>query len=236
MKKIKILLLALVAVGFMTSCNDDSGDYVRYMFTNGQKNAAVTKCLNVSLDSALNRLCTYNGFYTYDDNLYRIDFEGLCPTVLATLRENGHSALTDSLVLFTNRMAENCKLQLDSAFTRAIKSLEITDYDALIYGDKTAITDYLEFSKYREIKSYMQTPVSIRMSVLGINSAWNEMMNQYRQYSNQPVNVDLQSYIIDEMVDGVFNEMRVQERLIRRDSVYRAKIDSVMNAIFMNVN
>lgn len=229
-------MLALVAVGFMASCNDESGDYVRYFFTNGQKNSAVTKCLNVSLDSALNRLCTYDGFYTYDDNTYRIDYQGLCPTVLQTLQENGYSAMTDSLVLLTNRLAESCKIQLDSAFTIAIKSLEIADYDALINGDKTAITDYLEYSKYREIKSYMQSPVSIRMGVFGVNNAWNEVLSQYQHYNTQPVNVDLQGYIVDEMVDGIFNEMRVQERLIRRDSVYRAKIDSLMGVIFTNVN
>lgn len=236
MKKIKLLLLALVAVGFIASCNDESGEYVGYIFTNGQKKAAVTKCLNVSLDSALNRLCTLDGFYTYDDNTYRIDYNGLCPAVFQTLQENGYSAMTDSLVLLTNRLAESCKIQLDSAFTNAIKSLEIVDYDALIYGDKTAITDYLEFNKYREIKSYLQTPVSIRMGVFGVNNVWNEVLSQYQHYNSQPVNVDLQGYIIDEMVDGIFNEMRVQEKLIRRDSVYRAKVDSLMGVIFTNVN
>jgi len=236
MKKVKFLLLTVVVAAFMAACNDESGEFVRQIFTDSQKKSAITKCLNVSLDSALNRLCTVNGFYTYDDNAYRIDYTNICPSVLDTLQYHGYAGLTDSLVLFTNRMAESCKVQLDSAFTKAINSLVIYDYDGLIYGDKDAITNYLEYNKYREIKSYLQTPVSIRMNVFGVNDKWNEVMARYQQYSSKPVNIDLQGYIIDEMMDGILSEMRVQEKKIRKDSLYRSKVDSVMGVIFSQNN
>ena len=235
MKKIKFLIVALAAVTFLVSCNDESGEYARYTFTNAQKKAAITKCLNVSLDSALTHLCANNGFYSYNNNAYRIDYSDLCAYVFDTLQNHGYGDLTDSLVLYTNVMAQNCKVPLDSAFTKAIKSLEFSDYDALITGDDDAITNYLEYNKYREIKSYLQSPVSIRMNVFHINDKWNAVMTQYQQYNSLPVNVDLQGYIIDGMIDAVFSEMRVQESIIRNDSVYRAKIDSTLGVIFERI-
>ncbi len=221
MKKLNIILgVVLFAAMIMVSCDDKSGEYVEQMYTNSQKSTAIKGCLKISADSALNHLCDNNGFYDYLDGQYRINFAPLQSSLFDTLNNHGYGYLADTLIWNTNRLAANCKSQLASSITTAIDSLVIVDYDALINGDETAITDYFELYKYRYLKSAFQSPVSVRMSLFNVTSVWNEMLLKYAQYAAVPLNFDIQNYIVEKMLEDILNEMRVEEVLIRTDTTH----------------
>ena len=224
MKKLNIILgIVLFAAMIMVSCDDNSGEYVEQMYTNIQKSTAIKSCLKASADTALNHLCEDNGFYDYLSGQYRIDYAPLQSTLFDTLAKYGYGYLADSLIWNTNRLAASCKAQIATPITTAIDSLMIVDYDALIDGDETAITDYFELYKYRYLKSAFQSPVSIRMTLYNVTPFWNEMVQKYAQYSSVPLNFDIQNYIVEKMLDDVLAEMRAEEELIRTDSTHRSK-------------
>ena len=213
--------ITLFVGALLTSCNDDSGVYVEQLYTNAQKRLAITTCLKTSADSALNHLCDNNGYYDYLFGQYRINYAPLQNSLFDTLSNHGYGYLTDSLILSTNRLASSCKSQISTSITEAIDSLEIVDYDALIKGSTSAITDYFELLKYNHLKSAFQSPVSIRLSIYHVTEVWNEMVQRYAQYATTPLNFDLQNYIVEEMLDGILEEMRIEEALIRTDSTHR---------------
>ncbi len=223
MKKLRILfgMVALAAVMF-TACNDDSGAYVEQLYTNTQLETAIKACLRTSADSAVNHLCVPDGYYSYNDSVYRIDYAGLQSSLFDTLRNHGAGDLCDSLVTYTNRLAENCGGQLLPILKSAIDSLEITDHQKLKAEDG-AITHYFELFEYNVIKSAMQSPVSIRMNLFGVNATWAEMLLTYYLYSDVPVNFDIQNYIVDKMLEGIFEEMEIEEENIRTDPEHRTE-------------
>ena len=222
MKKLNFIFgIIIFAAVILFSCEDDSGLYVEQLYTNSQKEKAIKACLTVSSDSALNHLCAVGGFSSYRDGIYSIDYAPLNNSLFDTLSRHGYGYLCDSLVTFSNRLAENCKAQLAPCFTSAIDTLIITDYDALIKGDLDAITNYFELLEYRYLTSAFQTPVSIRMSLFGVSQTWNEMLQRYAQYSTVPISFDVQNYMVDKMLDGLLQEMRIEERLIRTDTSHR---------------
>lgn len=222
MKKLSIILgIALLAVMSLTSCKDESGEFVEQLYTNAQKSTAIKGCLKTSADSALNHLCDNNGFYDYNDGEYRIDYAPLQSSLFDTLENHGYGYLVDTLIYNTNRLASSCKTQLASVIKTAIDSLEIFDYDALIKGESTAVTDYFELYKYRELRSAFQSPVSIRMGIFNVTSVWNQMVYKYVQYTNTPINFDIQVYIVEKMLDDIFDEMAIEEMNIRTDSTHR---------------
>lgn len=224
MKKLNIILgMILLAAVSLFSCKDESGDYVEQLYTNSQKEKAIKDCLKASADSALNHLCVPNGFYNYNEGMYRIDYAPLRNSLFDTLGRHGYGDLSDSLIRYTNRLAESCKAQLAPSFTSAIDTLEIFDYDALINGEVDAITKYFETYKYRFLKSAFQTPVSIRMGIYNVTPVWNEMLQKYSQYTTEPLNFDIQNYVVEKMLDGLLQEMRVEEGLIRTDSDHRSE-------------
>ena len=222
MKKLNLIFgLAILSVVLLTSCNDETGQFVEQLHTNAQKNTAIKACLKVSADSALNHLCNNNGFYDYQDGLYRIDYAPLHNSLFDTLENHGYGYLADTLIKNTNLLAASCKAQFASPLTEAIDSLKIIDYDALIHGDGTPITDYFEIYKYGYLKSAFQQPVAIRMDLYNVSGTWALMVNKYIQFTNTPLNFDIQNYIVEKILDDVLEEMRVEEELIRSDSTHR---------------
>ena len=157
-----MILLAAVS---LFSCKDESGDYVEQLYTNSQKEKAIKDCLKASADSALNHLCMPNGFYTYNEGMYRIDYAPLRNSLFDTLGRHGYGDLSDSLIRYTNRLAESCKAQLAPSFTTAIDTLEIFDYDALINGEIDAITRYFETYKYRIMQFLHHCNIDIQFCV-----------------------------------------------------------------------
>jgi len=228
MKKLRILfgMVALAAVMF-TSCKDESGLYVEQLYTNAQMETAIKTCLRTSADSAVNHLCVPNGYYNYNEAAYRIDYASLQSSLFDTLRNHNYGDLGDSLIVFTNRLAENCGGQVLPALKAAIDSLKITDYQTLVDGDMT-ITHYFELYKYSTVKSAMQSPVSIRMSLFGVSETWNEMLQKYYQYTNVPLNFDLQNYIVEKMLDGILKEMAIEEENIRTDPEHRTDVTEML--------
>lgn len=224
MKKLNIVLgMILFAAVALFSCKDESGDFVEQLYTNSQKEKAIKDCLRTSADSALNHLCVADGYYNYNNATYRIDYSPLQNSLFDTLGRHGYGDLSDSLILYTNRLAESCKAQLAPSFTTAIDTLEIFDYDALIKGESNAITKYFEIYRYRYLKSAFQTPVSIRMGLYKVTPVWNEMIQKYSQYTSVPLNFDIQNYVVEKMLDGLLQEMAVEEALIRTDSTHRTE-------------
>ena len=218
MNKLKLYLLLFIAALFACSCEDNSGEFVNQLFTNAEKNAAIKSCLNASADSAVNHLFVYDGFY--QNRNYLIDFAPLS-YIFDTLSKHQQGNLADSLILRTNRMAEGCGVIASTSLDSAIKQLNIKDFDELIKGESGIITDYLKAQKSNFIKSSMQSQVGIRMQLLNVNSTWKEIVNTYRQYDDNPINVDIQGYIIDKMMNNIFEEMRLEEYNVRTDTTHQ---------------
>lgn len=218
----------MLAAALFCSCEDHSDLYVTQLFTNDQKANAFTACLTSSMDSAVSHLCSADGFYLYRDAAYRIDFRNIQHSVFDTLNNHQLGFLADSLIYYTNRMAESCNAPVTTAFKSAIKSITFRDHDALIHDNDHAITDYFEFYKRNELIDSLRSPVSIRMNIYNVNSCWASVMNAYNQYGTVPVNIDLQGYIINKMLDGLFEEMRLEEYNVRMDSTHRVSADSLL--------
>ena len=227
MKKFQLLCLAVLCALFFSSCKDDSGIYAGHLFTNSEKASAIKTCLNSSLDTAVAHLCNSNGFSSYKDGLYKLDFSAN-RAMMDTLAAHGFGNLSDSLILHANRMAESCNSVVKTAFGDAIDNLVVYDYDALIKGGDYAITDYFAEMKGNAVKEAMRSQVQIRLNVFGVSNTWNEMVNQYYQITNQPVSYDVQGYVLEKMLNGILEEMRCEEYLIRNDETHRVSADSLL--------
>ena len=61
------------------------------------------------------------------------------------------------------------------------------------------------------------------MNLFGVNETWAEMLLTYYLYSDVPVNFDIQNYIVDKMLEGIFEEMEIEEENIRTDPEHRTE-------------
>ena len=218
----------VLAVMAFISCEDETNTYVNQLYTNAQKIGAIKTCLNCSVDSAVSHLCVVDGFYAYKDAAYRIDFSKMQSSIFDTLANHNYGYLKDSLILRANRLAESCGANVSSSFKDAVTNLSIDNPDMIFYGESGTITDYLKATEYDNIRTALQAQVAIRMDLFNVSTIWNEMLLLYRNYNPNPVTVDLQNQIVIGMMEGIFEEMRLEEGLIRTDSTHRVEGDSIL--------
>lgn len=228
MKQLKLYAVLMLAVVLFSACEDETNMYVNQLYTDAQKNLAITTCLNSSVDSAVAHLCTYDGFYAYQNGNYRLDFSTLQSSLFDTLSNHNYGYLKDTLILRANRLAESCAANATTTFKDAISDLKIDNPDNLFYGEDGSITDFFKLHEYENLKGGLQAPVAIRMSLFNVSNVWNEMLQQYNSFTSTPINFDIQNYIVTSMVDGLLEEMRIEESLIRSDSAHRVSGDSIL--------
>lgn len=220
MKKIKIFAIALLSILVLGSCSDDSGRYAEPLYTNSQKSNAITICLKASLDTSIVRLCDADGFSSYKDELYKLDYKNI-QSMMDTLAAHDFGYLNDSLIRYSNRLAESCGSVVKTSFGSAIDKLVVYDLDELIKGNTSAITDYFASMQSSMLREGLSSQVSIRMGLFKVNETWEAMQSHYYDIVRKPYSFDIQGYIIDKMVNGIVEEMRCEEYLIRTDSTHR---------------
>ncbi len=228
MKKIEILLLAVLATALLGSCEDKSGTYAEQLYTNSEKNKTIYNCLDTCLDVAVNNLCKLNGYSQYDEGIYKIDFAPIS-YVLDTLSEHQQGWLADSLVFFSNRMAESSGTVVRDAFSNAINKLVVYDPDELLDGNTALITAYFKQMKYKDIEDAIAAPIAVRINVFEISYWLEEALRHYYSITNTPVSFDLQDYLTDRMMDGIFEEMSKEEILTRTDTLHRFTGSDLLN-------
>ncbi len=228
MKKTEILLLAVLATALVSSCEDKSGTFAEQCYTNTEKNKTIYNCLDTCLDVAVNNLCKLNGYSQYDEGVYKIDFAPISH-VLDTLSEHQQGWLADSLVFYSNRMAESSGTVVRDAFSNAINKLVVYNPDELLDGNTALITAYFKQMKYKDIESAFAAPISVRISVFEVGYWLDEVMRQYYSITNKPVSFDLQAYLTERMMDGIFEEMSKEEILTRTDTLHRFTGSDLLN-------
>lgn len=224
MSKNKTLSLSVIAALISTaclllfSCKDETGKFIGQLYTDAQKQQAVKACLTASCDTALNRLCTYDGFYGGDA---RIDFAALPGGITDTLTAHNYGYLIDSLILSTNRIAEGCGVQISPYFKKAIDTLDYSPAAILISGADNAITKYYENNEREYLRNTVKVPMGLRMNLFGVNDLWNEIVAKYYEYAKVPVSFDIQDYVVNKMLSVIFAEMEKEEYMIRTDEGHR---------------
>lgn len=229
MRKLHFFLLGLLALTFV-SCKDTSGDYATDLLTISQMEEAFDYCLTLSTAYAVDILCPENemdyamnyGFYEYENQRYRITLPASAQAIADTLTAHGQAALIDSLVLHINRAAEASGNDITNAFLSALNSLEYVNHQGLLNTTSTdALSRYFKTQCGSQIHQSLQTPIQMKLNEKGVQSEWNNILNQYYVYNPQAVSIDLYGHIVDKIIDGVFTEMGKMEGLIRQDESYQ---------------
>ena len=59
------------------------------------------------------------------------------------------------------------------------------------------------------------------MGIYNVTPVWNEMLQKYSQYTAEPLNFDIQNYIVETMLYDILEEMSTEEYNIRTNIDHR---------------
>lgn len=187
------------------------------------------EALMVGIQTAVERTGTEGGFYQNPD--IKILLPEKLQTADKVIRQLGGDELSEALVLKMNQAAEKAAPEAEAIFVDAIKTTTIDDAQRLLNGGDTAATGYLEDKTSASLKESFYPIIKSTMEEIGVIKTYNDYVGKY---SSNPllkvVDLDLNRYVTDESIDGLFLMVAEEEKKIRENPA--ARVTDLLKSVF----
>ncbi len=176
--------------------------------------------LRIGTQQVVAQLGVRDGFNL--DPKAHISLPGALGRVDRALSSIGMGGLTEDLELRLNRAAEVATPKAKALFLKAIQEMTITDAKNILTGPDDAATSYLRKTMGGDLEKEMQPIIKNALASAGAVQAYDSVMGQYAQIPFMPdVKANLNGYVTDKAMDGIFYYVAQEEAAIRKDPVKR---------------
>jgi len=246
---IKQITTAILATFLLISCAEltqviNTLD-LKVPLTEGEVANGLKEALRVGTDSAAGRLSKANGYF--GDEMVKI----LLPQEANIIVQNaskipGGQKLIDDVVLSINRAAEDAAKDVGPIFFNAIKEMTLTDAMGILKGNKNAATEYFKSKTYNSLFELYSPKIKTstdKKIIAGYSAGqtWNSLTSKYNTLAGsfagqiaglKTVEVDLNAYLTQKALDGLFLKLALEEEKIRTDPV--ARVNDILKRVFGN--
>ena len=184
--------------------------------------AGLKEALNVGVERATSLLGQDGGFL--NDAAVKIPMPESLQQVERSLRAVGQDALADDFVVSMNRAAEKAVPATTTILMDTIKSMTLEDAQGILNGPDDAATQYFRQHNETQLTSAILPIVRDTTAQADVTSAYKKMTGSlgfFAQFSGQS-NFDLDHYVAQKTLDGLFLKLGQEEKLIRQDPVSRS--------------
>ena len=206
--------------------------------TEGLKEALVTGSKN---SAAI--LSAVDGYY--GDQLVKILLPEEASVIIDNLsRIPGGEQLVEDVILRINRSAEDAAKEVAPIFINSIKQMTINDAFGILNGADNAATQYLINTTRSDLYNLYKPKISqsTEKDILGgisTKEAWETLTGKWNAFANsavgriggfKAVQIELDSYLTNRALDGMFLKVQDEEKKIRTD--ISARITPLLERVF----
>ena len=198
--------------------------------------AGLKEALDKGLQNAIGSLGHDGGFLTNLD--VKIPMPEKLQTVEKTLRALKQEKLADDFVTTMKHAAEQAVPQAASVFADALRAMTIEDAKGILTGSNNAATVY--FRRNTETNLYQKFLPIVKKATdeTGVTSAYKRLMQKagggafgsFGQTLLQGESLDVDSYVTDKALDGLFLMVSQEEKRIRENAA--ARTTSLLQKVF----
>ena len=136
------------------------------------------------------------------------------------MRRIGMGKYADELIVTMNRAAEQAVPQARTVFVDSVKKMSVQDAKTILTGSDTAGTEYFRRTTRTELHKRF-------LPIVEKSTAKVQLAQKYEQFADKAVAVgmlkkedaDLDSYVTEKALDGLYLMMAEEEKKIRKDPV-----------------
>ncbi|MEI8202035.1 MAG: DUF4197 domain-containing protein [Bacteroidota bacterium] len=247
MKTLKIIVvLSLIAI----LCNTNLSGQVNLKNISKNANSAVNaavgnksltnddvvkglkEALTVGSTNSVKRTSVPNGFY--NNPKIKIPFPAEYNNIKTTVTNLGMKSTVDKFEKVLNNAAEEASKQATPIFTNAITKMNINDGMTILKGKDDEATQYLKKNTSVELKSKFKPVVQSATQKVELLKYWKPIMDKYNSVSKvfgaKKVNPDLDAYVTDKAIEGLFKLVAEEETKIRKDPM--ARVSDILKKVF----
>ncbi|MGB6094467.1 MAG: DUF4197 domain-containing protein [Moheibacter sp.] len=199
-----------IASQIPTGTGEGIGGVSGYQISQGLKQA-----LEIGVDDGVKKLSKKDGFFK--NSMTKILLPEELQTVDRTLRSIGLGSLADEGLKLLNRAAEDAVTEAAPIFKNAIMGMTFNDAKGILLGNNNAATTYLENKTTNQLFSAFQPKVKNSLGKVGADDIWAQIITQYNNFTGKTVTTDLNAYVTQQAINGVFKMVAQKEEGIRNN-------------------
>lgn len=237
-KVIQLFLIGFILIS-VTSC-DEVNSYLSegsdQRSTNKLSNKEVVKglkeALNVGIRNAVDVTSVTDGFLK--NSKIKLPFPEDAKKVKDKALELGMDRQVDKIVTTLNRAAEDAVKTATPIFVNAIKNMSIQDGFKILRGGEGAATDFLERNTKPQLVKAFSPKVQKSIEKVKLTEYWEPVADKYNKAmiftGGKKVNTDLNEYVTEKAIEGLFTMVKKEENKIRKDPA--ARVTDILSKVF----
>lgn len=182
--------------------------------------AGIKEALAVGTEKAVTSLSQVNGYF--GNAAVKILMPPSIQKVAEVARMAGYQKQVDEFTLSMNRAAEAAAPLAARFFGDAIRDMTLDDVRGILTGGDTAATDFFRRKTHDKLYAAFKPVVSQKVGEVGATRAYKDMMGRYESVPMMgKQSLDLDDYVTNKSLDGLFHMVGEEEKKIRTNPAAR---------------
>jgi hypothetical protein len=180
----------------------------------------IKEALTKGIEKGVQEVSVTNGFY--GNSQIKIPMPQEAQNVEKKLRAMGLGSEVDKAIVSLNRAAEEAAKEAKPIFVSAIRQMTIRDAFNIVRGEDDAATQYLNRTTSTQLHAKFKPIISRSLQKVNATRYWSDIMTQYNKIPFvQKVETDLEEYVTQKAIDGLFVMVAKEEKEIRENPAAR---------------
>ncbi|MFM8596225.1 MAG: DUF4197 domain-containing protein [Flavobacteriales bacterium] len=203
--------------------------------TNEEVVAGLKEALQLGIEKAVNKSCVLDGFL--GNPQIRLPFPPDAIQVKEKALQLGMNTQVDKFETTLNRAAEEAVKEALPIFKDAILQLSVQDGFKILNGGQGAATAYLKQQTQNALYNAFLPKVKAATANVGLTAYWNPIITKYnaavKLTGGQQLNPDLDAYITQRAIEGLFILVSKEEDQIRANPA--ARVSDLLAKVFGSI-
>ena len=244
MKKL-ILPLGLIFTLSIASCDvlneaadiliETDGSDSAPALSNQEVISGLKEALTVGITNSVNLTSVTDGFL--GNNEIKLPFPEDAMKVKQKALDWGLDGQVEKFETTLNRAAEEASKEALPIFKSAIMNMSVSDGFAILNGGDGAATSYLKDNTSSALKDAFRPKVEEAISKVKLTDYWDPIITKYNSAmtftGGEKLNPDLNEYVLDRAVAGLFHMVEKEENKIRKDPL--ARVSDLLEKVFGSI-
>jgi RNA binding exosome subunit len=191
--------------------------------------SGLKEALSIGTQNAVDSVSKVDGYY--GNPAIKILMPEKLQKVAEVLAKVGFEKQVNDLVLSMNRAAEKATPEAIPIFIDAIKGMSFEDAKNILDGGDTAATDYFKIKTSAKLFDKFKPTISESMKEVGVTRIYKTVMTKYESIPFvQKESFDIDHYITNKSLEGLFHMVGQEEKKIRTDPA--ARVTELLKDVF----
>nr|WP_294860692.1 DUF4197 domain-containing protein [uncultured Fluviicola sp.] len=214
---------------------NNSGTSTTPSLTNSEVISGLKEALTVGIQNSVNLTSVTDGFLKND--AIRLPFPPDALKVREKAMDWGLGSQVEKFETTLNRAAEEATKEALPIFKDAILNMSISDGFSILNGGDGAATRFLKDNTTSKLVTAFSPKVKEAISKVKLTEYWNPIITKYNNAMSltggAKINPDLNQYVTERAITGLFQMVEKEENKIRKDPA--ARVTDLLTKVFGSI-